>query len=94
MQRPAFPTVSAETVDECGISNSFELLSPTEGQITHVLLTRPPLYYTPEGVPLARLACVKPAANVRSEPGSNSPLKKEFETHPADSVCTEAAGLN
>ena len=24
---------------------------------------------------LARLACVKPAANVRSEPGSNSPLK-------------------
>ena len=27
---------------------------------------------------LARLACVKPAANVRSEPGSNSPVKLLF----------------
>src|SRR6185295_11832728 len=30
-----------------------------------------------QGLPpfLARLACVKPAANVRSEPGSNSPIE-------------------
>ncbi len=41
-----------------------------------MLLTRPPLYSAPEGTFLARLACVKPAANVRSEPGSNSPVEK------------------
>ena len=34
---------------------------------TYALLTRPPL-----GLPLVRLACVKHAASVRSEPGSNS----------------------
>ena len=39
-----------------------------------MLLTRPPLYSVAEATFLARLACVKPAANVRSEPGSNSPL--------------------
>ena len=27
----------------CGISSSFPLLSPSEGQVAHVLLTRPPL---------------------------------------------------
>ena len=32
---------------------------------------------------LARLACVRPAANVRSEPGSNSPLKSSTLTPPA-----------
>jgi hypothetical protein len=38
-----------------------------------VLLTRAPLYSLPEGNFLARLACVRHAASVRSEPGSNSP---------------------
>ena len=27
----------------CGISSRFQLLSPSEGQVAHVLLTRPPL---------------------------------------------------
>ena len=58
----------------CGISSLFKLLSPIEGHVTHVLLTRSPLYSVPEGTFLARLACVKHAASVRSEPGSNSPL--------------------
>ena len=38
-----------------------------------MLRTRSPLYSPPEGGFLARLACIKHAASVRSEPGSNSP---------------------
>ena len=58
-----------------GISTPCEVLSPNGGHVTHVLLTRAPLYSPPcEGF-LARLACVKHAANVRSEPGSNSPVQ-------------------
>ena len=36
----------------CGISNRFRLLSPSYGQVTHALLTRPPLSFikiTPKG---------------------------------------------
>src|SRR5262249_24096591 len=61
----------------CGISPAFAGLSPIEGQVTHVLRTRAPCAH-----PLycyrklrTRLACVKHAASVRSEPGSNSRLK-------------------
>jgi hypothetical protein len=39
-----------------------------------VLLTRSPLVYPQKGL-TARLACVKHAASVRPEPGSNSPTK-------------------
>jgi hypothetical protein len=39
-----------------------------------VLLTRSPLVYPRRGLTV-RLACVKHAASVRPEPGSNSPLK-------------------
>ena len=74
MQRPAFPERTAILSDVYGISHPFGWLSPSERQIIHVLLTRPPLYSGAEAPFLARLACVKPAANVRSEPGSNSPL--------------------
>ena len=42
--KPAFFTETTVSVNVCGISNPFGLLSPAEGQITHVLLTRPPLY--------------------------------------------------
>ena len=56
----------------CGISPSFPGLFPTQGQVTHVLLTRSPLYSPPEGSFLVRLACVRRAASVDSEPGSNS----------------------
>ena len=44
---------------------------PYQRARSHALLTRPPL-------PLqgARLACVRPAASVRSEPGSNSQVER------------------
>ena len=34
------------TVVSCGISTTFAVLSPCEGQIAHALLTRPPLEHT------------------------------------------------
>ena len=58
-----------------GISLVFTRLSQSRGQIIHVLLTLAPLYSLPEGNFLVRLACVKHTASVRSEPGSNSPVK-------------------
>ncbi len=60
--------------DVCGISPSFPRLSPTPRQVIHVLLTRSPLYSSTEVDFLARLACVRHAASVHSEPGSNSPV--------------------
>ena len=57
-----------------GISGSFPPLSRTSGEIIHALLTRAPLYSGTEVPFLARLACVKHAASVQSEPGSNSPV--------------------
>ncbi len=55
------------------------MLSPSEGQVAYALLTRLPLS-SKEQAPLhsVRLACVKHAASVRPEPGSNSP-KNYFE---------------
>ena len=41
------------TVRLCGISSRFRLLSPCIGQVTHALLTRPPLSHItrhPEGI--------------------------------------------
>jgi hypothetical protein len=46
-----------------------------------VLLTRSPLVYPRRGL-TARLACVKHAASVRPEPGSNSPLKSICQPQP------------
>ena len=43
-----FPTISYDFVVLSGISQPFDRLSRTEGQITHVLLTRPPLEYLPK----------------------------------------------
>ena len=61
----------------CGISVLFKTLSPSERQVTHVLLTRPPLSNKTSIRKLpssysVRLACVRHAASVRPEPGSNS----------------------
>ena len=58
----------------CGISTSFPMLFPTRRKITHALLTRSLLSW---GLPplSAQLACVRHAASVDSEPGSNSPVK-------------------
>jgi hypothetical protein len=64
-----------------GINHRFRWLSQSQGQITHVLLTRSPLEYHRSGLS-ARLACVKHAASVRPEPGSNSPLKNKPHTNP------------
>ena len=58
----------------CGISPGFPGLFHTKRQITHVLLTRTPLYSADCSAFLVRLACVKRAASVDSEPGSNSHL--------------------
>ena len=65
----------------CGISSRFQLLSPSVRQVAHALLTRPPLSHKilqSEEIRFkcfVRLACVKHAASVHPEPGSNS-LKK------------------
>ena len=66
------PTMQQELL--CGISPRFRRLSHSEGQVTHVLLTRSPLIQTRRSI-IVRLACVKHAASVRPEPGSNSPSK-------------------
>ena len=58
-----------------GINPSFPGLSRSAGQVAHVLLTRSPLRNR-LGYPhlfVARLACIRHAASVRPEPGSNSP---------------------
>jgi hypothetical protein len=59
-----------------GINPRFRRLSQSQGQVAHVLLTRSPLEYPRKGLS-ARLACVKHAASVRPEPGSNSPLNDQ-----------------
>ncbi len=43
-QRPAFLPSPEDVVSFLGISSAFALLSPTPGYVTHVLLTRSPLY--------------------------------------------------
>ena len=58
----------------CGINLPFGRLFPSMRQVAHVLLTRPPLEKLRRTF-LARLACVKHAASVHPEPGSNSRLK-------------------
>ena len=80
---PPFTPVPCDTVVLCGISTCFQVLSPCLGQIVHALLTRPPLEHKPSSrnLPLhvpARLACVKHAASVRPEPGSNSDVQSFF----------------
>ena len=73
--------MSCNIVRLCGITSRFQLLSPSTRQVTHALLTRPPLSHKslhPERIRLkcfVRLACVKHAASVHPEPGSNSHKK-------------------
>ena len=65
--------VPCETTILCGISVLFRTLSPSERQVTHALLTRPPLSRKKQApFNSVRLACVRHAASVRPEPGSNS----------------------
>ena len=65
----------------CGFTSRFQLLSPCVRQVTHALLTRPPLSHINlhteifRSICFVRLACVKHAASVHPEPGSNSHKK-------------------
>ena len=60
----------------CGISLGFPRLSPTQGQV--VTCYSPGRHYTQGLLPFpVRLACVRHAASVDSEPGSNSRLKPD-----------------
>ena len=73
--RRPFPTSTMRRRFVSGIRPSFPGLSQSRGQVAHVLLTRSPLGATRccHQVVLARLACIKHAASVHPEPGSNSP---------------------
>ena len=56
-----------------GFSIRFQKLSRAHGQVTYVLLTRSPLDSEKQAfLPLVRLACIRHAASVHPEPGSNS----------------------
>ena len=69
-----------------GISRRFHRLSPGNGHVAHALRTLPPVAartLPPRAAP--RLACVKPAASVHPEPGSNSSL---YNTHISSSTPT------
>ena len=66
---------SCDSGTSCGISPGFPGLSLSAGQVGHVLLTRSPLGCGGKPPLLVRLACIKHAASVRPEPGSNSPLR-------------------
>ena len=58
-----------------GVRHRFQCLSPCDGQVAHALRTLPPVAGRVLLLPAApRLACVKPAASVHPEPGSNSSL--------------------
>jgi hypothetical protein len=64
-------------VGSSGISSGFPLLFRTPGQVAHVLRTRSPLSLprSCDRLGPVRLACIKHAASVRPEPGSNSPSR-------------------
>jgi hypothetical protein len=70
--RRNFPPPRMRETVISGIRPRFQGLSQSAGQVTHVLLTRSPLITTRRWISV-RLACVKHAASVRPEPGSNSP---------------------
>src|SRR6267378_6078547 len=61
-----------------GITRPLGRLSPAVGQVSHVLRTRLPLNWKLPSSPV-RLTCVRHAASVRPEPGSNSPMIGKFE---------------
>ena len=67
-----FPQTPLQRLSVSGISVRFRTLSRTPGQMSYVLRTRAPLESTRKCFPV-RLACVRHAASVHPEPGSNSP---------------------
>ena len=83
----------------CGISSRFRLLSPCMRQVIHALLTRPPLshkiFISEENriKCFVRLACVKHAASVHPEPGSNSHVLSFSELSQAKYPCLPFGSL-
>ena len=77
-----FNILSMRSVYLSGFSYRFQQLSRTHGQVTYVLLTRSPLSLFGSKLPrnFVRLACIRHAASVHPEPGSNSPLSYFFQT--------------
>ena len=79
-ERPLFIPRRCRQRIVSGISTSFPMLSRSGRLITHVLLTRPPLtsvflqHKCFQKTRSVRLACVRHAASVHPEPGSNSSL--------------------
>ena len=71
-----FNILSMRSVYLSGFSYRFQQLSRTHGQVTYVLLTRSPLSLFGSKLPedFVRLACIRHAASVHPEPGSNSPF--------------------
>ena len=63
------------------------MVDPHPGAGSYALLTRPPLRGCKQ--PSVRLACVKHAASVHPEPGSNSPLDPQLIHLCLRSSCTE-----
>ena len=78
----------------CGISIPLGMLSPTRRQVSYALLTRSPLYSGYCYPFRVRLACLIHAANVRSEPGSNSPLCLIFHTKHGVRESPRRRGIN
>ena len=74
LSQQVFPQNPMRRTVISGISPGFPELSQSQGQVAHVLLTRSPLIPTRKWFTV-RLACVKHAASVRPEPGSNSPSR-------------------
>ena len=69
--RRSFLTNPTRSASVSGITHRFRWLPPCARQLPHAFLTRPPRE-RPEGRPV-RLACIRHAASVDPEPGSNSP---------------------
>ena len=78
--RRSFLTNPTRSASVSGITHRFRWLPPCARQLPHAFLTRPPRE-RPEGRPV-RLACIRHAASVDPEPGSNSPPSAYFLTTP------------
>src|SRR5215813_12805036 len=85
-----FPPAACTSGTLSSVSPPFGGLSQCSGQITYVLRTRTPLYSGTEAPFLVRLACVKYAASVRSEPGSNSPYELNMRLKPLARLSTSS----
>ena len=74
-RRRNFQRAAMQQLVPSWISRRFHRLSTGNGHVAHALRTLPPvaaMTLPPRAAP--RLACVKPAASVHPEPGSNSSL--------------------